>query len=588
MARPVLRRANPVRRLNVTILCMAFLLSVFAARLIQLQGFESARFRAEANHQRLTTIDIPAVRGSVISGDGTVLAMTVETETVYADPLLIPAAMRLKVASKLAAPLGLPAATILNDLNHPSSPAYDVLARNVPVTAGTHIAALQEPGIDMTPSYNRVYPSGDMAANFVGFTDLNSGQTNLIGEAGLEHEYNSLLAGRAGSEQVETGTNGDPIPLTESDVNPAVPARNLRLTIQAGIQWEAERECKLRVEQDRARNCSIIVMTPTGQILAMAQWPSYNPVAPSSIAATTNINVANVFAPGSTLKPVTVAAALEKGGQTPLSAYTIPPQITMDHQFTFHDAEAHPTVRYTIAGILAHSSNVGMVQVAKHITPLQQYDYLRAFGLGSVSGLNMPGETGGILPKPGSAGYWADNPFEYSFGQGLDVTAVQMASVYATIANNGIRVQPTMVAGTTNADGTFSPAPKPPSRRVIKAKTAHELMTILQQVPVLNAQGGQRWGLIPGYPVAAKTGTAQVSAPGVGQCLCQYGSSYIGIAPADNPKLVVAVNIQDPHGKYFGVQVAGPAFYDVMKFALETMKIPPDYAKPPHIRLIAP
>jgi cell division protein FtsI (penicillin-binding protein 3) len=588
VARPVLRRANPVRRLNVTILCMAFLLSVFAARLIQLQGFESATFRAEANHQRLTSIDIPAVRGSVTSADGTVLAMTVETETVYADPLLIPAAMRPTVASKLAGPLRLPSATILNGLNRPSSPGYDVLARNVPVTAGTRIAALDEPGIDMTPSYNRVYPAGDMAANVVGFTDLNSGQTNLVGEAGLEQEYNSLLAGRAGSEEVETGTNGDPIPLTESNMVPAVPARNLRLTIQAGIQWEAERECQLRVEQDHARNCSIIVMTPTGQILAMAQWPTYNPVAPSSIAATTNISVANVFAPGSTLKPITVAAAFEKGGQTPLSTYTVPPQITMDHQFTFRDAEAHPTVRYTIAGILAHSSNVGMVQVVKHITPRQQYDYLRAFGLGSVSGLKMPGETAGLLPKPGTAGYWADNPFEYSFGQGLDVTAVQMASVYATIANNGIRVQPTMVAGTTTANGTFSPAPKPPSRRVIKAKTAHELMTILQQVPLLNAQGGQRWGLIPGYTVAAKTGTAQVSGPGVGQCLCQYGSSYIGIAPADNPRLVVAVNIQDPHGKYYGVQVAGPAFYDVMKFALETMKIPPDYAKPPHIRLIAP
>jgi cell division protein FtsI (penicillin-binding protein 3) len=533
-------------------------------------------------------MEIPAVRGSVVSSDGTVLAMTVETETVFADPELIPAAMRPAVASKLAGPLGLPAAAILNGLNHPSSPGYDVLARNVPVTAGTRIAALQEPGIDMTPSYNRVYPSGDMAASFVGFTDLNKTQTNLIGEAGLEQEYNSLLAGRAGSEQVETGTSGDPIPLTESNLTPAVPARNLRLTIQAGMQWEAEHECKLRVEQDRARNCSIIVMTPTGQILAMAQWPSYNPVAPSSIAATANISVGNVFAPGSTLKPITVAAALEKGGQTPLSAYTIPPRITMDHLFTFHDAEAHPTVRYTIAGILAHSSNVGIVQVVKHITPLQQYDYLRAFGLGSVSGLNMPGESGGLLPKPGSAGYWADNPFEFSFGQGLDVTAVQMASVYATIANHGIRVRPTIVAGTTNASGTFSPAPTPPSRRVIKAKTAHELMTILQQVPSLNAAGGQPWGLIPGYPVAAKTGTAQVSGPGMGQCLCQYGSSYIGIAPADNPKLVVAVNIQDPHGKYYGAQVAGPAFYDVMKFALETMKIPPDYAKPPHIRLIAP
>ncbi len=565
---------------------MAFLLSVFAARLIQLQGFESARFRTAANHERLATIKVRAVRGSVTSSDGTVLAMTVETENVYADPLLIPASMRPSVASKLAGPLRLSVATILNDLNHPSSPGYDVLA-TVPASAGTRIAALNEPGIDMTPSYIRVYPTGDLAANFVGFTDL-KGPTNLVGEAGLEQQYNPVLAGRAGSEQVETGTNGDPIPLTETNVTPAVPARNLRLTIQAGIQWEAERECKLRVEQDHARNCSIIVMTRTGKILAMAQWPTYNPAAPASIAATANISVANVFAPGSTLKPITVAAALEKGGQTPLSAYTIPPQITMDHQFTFHDAEAHPTVRYTIAGILAHSSNVGMVQVVQHITPLQQYGYLRAFGLGSASGLNMPGESGGILPKPGTAGYWADNPFEYSFGQGLDVTAVQMASVYATIANGGVRVQPTIVAGTTNANGTFSPAPKPPSRRVIKAKTAHELMTILQQVPGLNAQGGEPWGVIQGYPVAAKTGTAQVSGPGLGQCLCQYGSSYIGIAPADNPKLVVAVNIQDPHGKYYGVQVAGPAFYDVMKFALQTMKIPPDYAKPPHIRLTAP
>src|SRR5260370_16028991 len=213
-------------------------------------------------------------------------------------------------------------------------------------------------------------------------------------------------------------------------------------------------------------------MTPAGRILAMAQWPTYNPVAPASIAATMNIGVANVFAPGSTLKPITVAAALEKGGQTPMSTYTVPPSITMDHQFTFHDAEAHATLRYTIAGILAHSSNVGMVQDSQHGTPRQQYDYLRAFGLGSPSGLNMPGETIGILPKPGTAGYWADNPFEYSFGQGLDVTAIQMASVYATIANGGIRGRASICARTTQAHGTFSPAPTPPGRRVIRAKTA--------------------------------------------------------------------------------------------------------------------
>ncbi len=367
-----------------------------------------------------------------------------------------------------------------------------------------------------------------------------------------------------------------------------MPARSLRLTIQADIQYEADQVCKQRVAQTHARNCSIIVMDPkTGAILAMAQWPTYNPDDPVPYASTTNISTANVFAPGSTLKPVTVAAALEQGGQTPMSAYTIPYQITMDGLYTFHDAELHPTVRYTIAGILAHSSNVGMVQVARTSRRSSSTHYLRAFGLGSAS-LGLTEESRGLLPSPGSAGYWSDNRYEYAFGQGLGVTAIQMASVYATIANGGVRVQPTLVAGTTNSAGTFIPARPTGSRRVIQAQTARELMTILQQVPKLNAQAGEPWGLIRGYTVAAKTGTAQVSEPGQSKCLCQYGSSYIGIAPADNPQLVVAVNIQDPRGKYYGDEVAGPAFFDVMKFALQTMRIAPDYARAPYIRLTAP
>jgi cell division protein FtsI (penicillin-binding protein 3) len=464
-----------------------------------------------------------------------------------------------------------------------------VLARNVPQSAADRVKALNEPGVDMTPSYTRAYPNGDLAANIVGFTDASAKTGALRGEAGLEEEYNSVLAGRAGSEEEEESPEGTPIPLTEANLSPAVPAKSLRLTINAYIQNEAEQVCQQRVAQTSARDCSIVVMQPhTGAILAMAQWPTYNPSDVTSVAQTTNIAVSNVFAPGSTLKPVTVAAALEKGGQTPMSPYTIPDQIVMDHQFTFHDAEYHPTVRYTIAGIVAHSSNVGMVQVAQHITPMQQYDYLRAFGLGSVSGLGAPGESAGLLPRPGSADYWGDDRFEFSFGQGLGVTAIQMASIYATIANGGVRVQPTLVAGTTSSTGAFTPAPRPPRRRVILAKTARELMTILQQVPEVDAQAGEPWGLIPGYLVAAKTGTAQVPDPGDPGCLCQYGSSYIGIAPANHPQIVVAVNIQDPHGRYYGDEVAGPAFYDVMKFALQTMKIRPDHAKTPYIRLTAP
>jgi cell division protein FtsI (penicillin-binding protein 3) len=585
---PGLRRGNPARRLRITLLCIAFALSIFAGRLVQLEGLDSAAYKTDSAHLLLKTISIPAVRGDITTSDGTVLAMTVQTYTVFADPVLIPVASRPPAAAKLAGPLALSASAIMTMLDHPSSPQYQVLASGVSVTTANKISQLQLPGIDMTPSYTTQYPSADLASDIVGFTSNPAGGS-LYGAQGLENQYNSVLAGRAGSEEVEVGTDNEPIPLTEVKLRPAVRARSLRLTIQADIQYEADQVCKERVAQTHASNCSIVVMDPkTGAILAMAQWPAYNPDDPVPYASTTNISTANVFAPGSTLKPVTVAAALEDGGQTPLSAYTIPYQITMDGLYTFHDAEYHPTVRYTIAGILANSSNVGMVQVAQHITPLQQYDYLRAFGLGSVSGLGINAESPGLLPKPGSAGYWADNRYEYAFGQGIGVTAIQMASVYATIANGGVRVQPTLVAGTTDAAGTYTPARPAASRRVIKAQTARELMTILQQVPEVDAQVGERWGLIPGYTVAAKTGTAQVSEAGQSKCLCQYGSSYIGIAPADNPQLVVAVNIQDPHGKYYGDQVAGPAFYEVMKFALQTMRIPPDYAKAPYIRLTAP
>jgi cell division protein FtsI (penicillin-binding protein 3) len=575
--------------MKITLVVIAFVLSVFAGRLVQLQGLESAAYAADAAQQRMVKIPVPTVRGSITSSNGTVLAMTVQTDTVIADPVQIPAARRSQLAAELAGPLAQSAATVLDKLNNPSSPQYVVLATGVSQLSANRIAGWQLAGIRVRPSYSRIYPDGNLAADIVGFTTTDQ-RGSLVGQAGLEYQYNSLLAGRAGSQYVEVGTDNEPIPMTQTKVSQAVPARSLRLTVNSDIQYAAEQECRARVLKYRARNCSIVVMNPqTGAILAMAQWPTYDPAHVTSLAATNNISTGDVFAPGSTLKPLNVAAALEKGGQTPMSAYTVPYQITMDRRFTFHDAELHPTVRYTIAGILAHSSNVGMVQVVRHISPQQQYDYLRAFGLGSPSGLGLPGESGGLVPRPGTSGYWGDDPFEFSFGQGLGVTAIQMASVYATIANGGVRVQPTLIAGTTSGTGGYVAATPMPRRRVILAKTAHELMTILQQVPWLNAQAGQPYGEIPGYQVAAKTGTAQVPDPSRPRCgLCQYGASYIGIAPASDPQLVVAVNIQAPQGpQYFGNEVAGPAFNDVMRFALQTMKLPPDGGRRPYIRLTA-
>jgi cell division protein FtsI (penicillin-binding protein 3) len=582
--RRLIPRGNPVRRLGVTLLAIVFVLTLFAARLVQVQGLEAGRYRVLASQQRDKTVTLPAVRGSITGADGEVLAMTVETYLVYADPPLMPAADQAQVATKLATYLNLPAYQILDLIQNPTSPQYVVLAKGVSEQVGDEIKALDLPGIALTPSYARSYPDGDATANLIGFTGTDN-QGNLVGAAGIEEQYNSLLAGRTGSEQVQIATNGEQIPLAGSNDRQVVNGSSLRLTIVPALQYDAEQACAAQVAKSKANNCTVVIIQPkAGYILAMAQWPTYNPTTITDVNQATNLAVQDEFQPGSTAKVITAAAAFEHGGQTPMSAYNIPYQIDEGGQL-IHDAEWAPGERYTIAGIIAHSSNVGISQVAAHVTPQVQYDYLRAFGLGQPSGLGLPGETAGDLPPVSQ--WWPDTRYTLAFGQGVAVTAVQMADVYATIANNGVRVQPTLVEGTTDSAGKYTPAAPSPARRVIQTKTATELREILEQVPAIDEEGDQPWGIIPGYAIAAKTGTSQEAN---GTCaLCVYGSSYIGMAPGNDPQLVIAVNVQNPRkGGYYGDVVAGPVFYQVMKEALATLQIPPDGATPANIRLNAP
>jgi cell division protein FtsI (penicillin-binding protein 3) len=465
-----------------------------------------------------------------------------------------------------------------------------MLAQGVPVLVGNRIQAMLTArnlaGIYPQPTYVRSYPGKDLAAGLVGFTTAtNSSPPDLVGQAGIEASFNSLLGGRDGREQVETGITGQPIPFASQKIRPVVAGGDVRLTILATLQWEAQQACAAQVRKTHADSCTIVVEQPsTGRILAMAQYPTFQPSHVTSLASTVDLPVSGIFPPGSTAKVITAAAALEHG-ETPATAYNVPEQITVGG-FTFHDAESHPTERLTLAGILAHSSNVGMVQVAQHVSPQVQYDYYRKFGVGVPTGLPLPSTSQGELPPPSK--WWGNERYTLAFGQGVAATAVQMAGVYATIANHGVRVSPSIVAGTTGPGGRYTPAPPPHRQRVLQASTAAELVGILQQVPYLDATiAYQPWGEIPGYSVASKTGTAQVWDPKA-HCLCQYGSSYIGMTPASNPKLVVAVNIQNPKGAdYYGNYVAGPAFNQVMKFALASLKIPPDHGKRPDVPLTA-
>ncbi len=582
--RRLVPRGNPNRRLGATLLAIIFVLTLWAGRLVQLQGLDSGTYRKLASQEREKTIVLPALRGSITGANGQVFAMTVETYTIAADPPLIGGpAKQQQVAGALAAPLGMTSAAILNLFQHPTSPQYVVLAKGVSAQASAQITNLDLPGITMTSTPARSYPQGSIAANIIGFTGINT-QDVLQGGAGLEEEYNALLAGQPGSEQVQIG-DGQQIPLAGNRDKPVVNGSDLRLTIVPALQYAAEQACANQVAKTKASNCTVVIIQPhTGAVLAMAQWPTFNPSTITNAAQATDIPVQNVFQPGSTAKVITASAAFEHGGQTPMSPYNIPYSIVRGGQ-VIHDAEWEPGERFTIAGIIAHSSNIGMSQVAGHITPQTQYDYLRAFGLGQASGLGLPGESAGLLPP---VSQWAaDTRYTLSFGQGVATTAIQMAEVYATIANGGVRVQPTLVEGTTNSAGTYTPAAPSPSKRVIQAKTADELLQILQQVPEFDAEGGQPWGIIPGYAVAAKTGTSQESN---GKCaLCVYGASFVGMAPGNDPQIVVAVNVQNPRrGGYFGDIAAGPVFYQVAKDALATLDIPPDGAVPAKVRLTVP
>jgi cell division protein FtsI (penicillin-binding protein 3) len=575
---------------------ITIVLTLFAGRLVQIQGMDSGYYKKAATSEKTMNIVLPALRGTIYGSNGQILAMTIETWTIVADPEQMPAAWQLAVAEHLAGPLGQTEAAVLRKLQHPSSPAYQKLGSGISSSNETAIAnlvaKLKLPGIAESPVYARAYPDGEATANVVGFTNVNQSDV-IAGQAGIEDEYNKQLTGTAGREQYEQGADGEQIP-GSSEETPARNGESIRLTIDPVLQYNAMKACKQEVDKSQAQSCTAVIIQPkTGDILAMAQWPTWDQANPGSA---TDLPVQAVFTPGSTAKVITAAAAFEHGGKTPMSTYWIPYQIYRGGQL-IRDAEYTANEHYTIAGIIANSSNVGMSQVVQSITPQIQDDYLRNFGLDTPTGLDLPGETQGLLPPLSK---WAhDETYTLSYGQGIAVNAVQMASVYATIANDGVRVAPRLIAGTYNSAGKYMPAPPSPSRQVIQPKTAHELISILQQVPGVDMSADQPWGIIPGYAVASKTGTAnEPASPSLGEScpsnnpICIYGASYIGMAPGNSPKVVVAVNVQDPnksHQDYFGDMVAGPVFYNVMNNALAALQIQPQPGlQPPHVRLNAP
>ena len=362
------------------------------------------------------------------------------------------------------------------------------------------------------------------------------------------------------------------IPGSTQSLVAAQQGTSIRLTIDRDVQWIASQAISKAVKDAHAISGTVIVLDPkTGAILAHATAPTFDPnnTKNVSLRQMANPSVQEVYEPGSTGKVITMSAAIEEGKVTPQTVFTVPYSLKVSNG-KFSDHEKHPTERLTTTGILAVSSNTGSIQVGATLSHQTFYDYLRKFGIGSSTGSGLPGESAGQLLKVEN---WSGTTAPtFAFGQGYNVTAMQATSVFATIANNGIRVSPTVIAGTSDASGHFTPAKTREEVRVISADTAAKMRLMLESV--VSAQGTAPGAAIPGYRVAGKTGTAQRHNDAC-NCYSGYTASFIGFAPADAPKYVISVTIQGPQGIHWGGSLGGPVFKEVMSFVLQTRHVAP-------------
>ena len=539
--------------------CAAFVLlglaAVLMVRAVWLQAFNDEFLTRQADVRHLRTAKIPAHRGVITDRNGEPLAVSTPVDSIWVNPRqIVRAPDRI---GQLAAALGADPEELARRLTSNSNREFMYLKRHMRPGDAQAIAELKIPGVDVEREYQRYYPAGEVIGHLVGFTNIDD-----VGQEGLELAFDHWLAGRPGKKRVLKDRLGRIVEDVERLESPS-PGRELATSIDLRIQYLAYRELKTAIKRSGSASGSVVVLDAgTGEVLAMVNQPSYNPNDRSQFVAAKYRNraITDIFEPGSTLKTLVIAAALESGQYNPASRVDTSPGFVKVGAKLIEDKQNLGKIDLTT--ILARSSNVGATRIAMSLPAQTLYDVLSGFGLGRPSSSGFPGESAGLLSHYSN---WRPiSQATLAYGYGLSLTPLQLAQAYAIIASGGLHHPVSLL----RLDQ------EPIARRVIKADTASAVLSMLEAV-VGDEGTGQR-ATVAGYRVAGKTGTVKKFAPG-GYSEDRYMALFSGIAPATRPQLAVVVIIDDPSNvEYYGGVVAAPVFSRVVEGALRILAIPPD------------
>jgi cell division protein FtsI/penicillin-binding protein 2 len=547
------------RRIRLLFAVLALALAGTLARAVWLQGVRAEPLSRMAATQQRQTLEIPARRGTIFDRNGVPLALGEQATTVYADPTQVEDARRVALAAERD--LGLVAESVYTSLRDRSR-AFVYLKRKADPEAAGKLERRDLPGVGFYAEERRRYPQVGVAAQVLGF----AGDDNR-GLAGIELALDDVLRGRPGRETVIRDPFGRVVDVLSETAER--PGRDVFLTIDHRIQANAEQVLRATIKRWGAKSATAVVLDPrNGDVLAMATAPNYdaNDFAKVRPDYQRNRTVSDTYEPGSTFKLIPVAGALSEGLVTPQTPFTLATSIKVADR-VINEHEPRPTVRMTVADIVAQSSNVGAVTLAQRLGSSRLASWVERFGFGRRTGIDFPGETRGIvLPLSRWSGSTIGN---LPIGHGIAVTPVQMAAAYAAVANGGVWTEPHLVGQIAGG-----PRARPERRRIVRPAVAEQLSQMLTNVV---AEGGTgTLAAVPGYHVAGKTGTAaKPLEDGSGYSTSRYVASFVGYVPATRPELVILVTVDEPSTIWGGV-VAAPAFQEIARFGLQYLEVPPD------------